>query len=262
MSQICSVGGGDDDKGHHHRGDHDIRVFGKGWDFGGNRNDFIPIIGKGSVIGGTGNDPFTIDGKGYIPVGGGNDSVDPFSSGTNNQHGSFGHDTITLGSGNDTVFQAGNASIQGEFGGASVVGGGLPFTHSRTDAAISGDVTMVGGASSNNFVAGPGSTSTQGGLAPETLIGGSGADTMTGGSSGAVFEFLSKDAGGHHVITNFVAGQDQLYLEGHSLSYLKAQNDINVSGTSTTISLDGGKTTIVLEGITHLKGSDITTHKP
>ena len=64
--------------------------------------------------------------------------------------------------------------------------------------------------------------------------------------------------GGQHVIKNFVSG-DQLYIEGYSLSAL--QSDISTHGGNTYISIDGGKTTIELEGVTHLKASDITTNK-
>jgi len=102
----------------------------------------------------------------------------------------------------------------------------------------------------------------KGGLGPDTFIGGSGMETMTGGANHNVFEFLASEAGGHHVITNFIGGQDQLYLEGYSLSYLQQHHDIRISGGNTYISLDGGKTTIELQGVTKLDSSDITKHKP
>jgi hypothetical protein len=83
-----------------------------------------------------------------------------------------------------------------------------------------------------------------------------------GGSGQDLFEVDRTRQGGDHVIQNFVSGQDQLYLEGHSLAYLQHQGDISVSGGNTYISLDGGNTTIELVGVTSLKGTDITTHKP
>ena len=67
--------------------------------------------------------------------------------------------------------------------------------------------------------------------------------------------------GGQHVIQNFVSGQDQLYIEGHSLSWLQSHHDISTSGGNTYISIDGGKTTIELQGVTSLNPSDVTTHK-
>ena len=87
--------------------------------------------------------------------------------------------------------------------------------------------------------------------------------TMTGGTGQNVFAFVG-DAGGTHIITNFVSGQDQLYLEGYSLNYLKTHGDISVNSAThtTTITLDGGSTIIELKGITSLSASDITKHKP
>jgi hypothetical protein len=76
-----------------------------------------------------------------------------------------------------------------------------------------------------------------------------------------VFEFLSSEKGGQHVVQNFVSG-DQLYVEGHSLSYLQSHGDIKSHGGNTYISIDGGKTTIELQGVKSLSSSDITTHKP
>ena len=128
-----------------------------------------------------------------------------------------------------------------------------------------GATTMRGGFSSDTFVGGVGpnsSTYMQGGLGPDTFIGGSGPETMVGGLSRNLFEFLPTAAGGKTVITNFVSGHDQLYLEGNSLSYLVSQGDVVTTGHNTTITLDGGKTTIELQGVTNLKISDVTTHKP
>jgi hypothetical protein len=82
---------------------------------------------------------------------------------------------------------------------------------------------------------------------------------MVGGTSTNAFEVFSNAAGGHHTITNFVSGPDQLYLEGQSLSYLQTQHDISTVGGNTLITLDGGKTTVTLVGVTHLTASDITT---
>ena len=255
MGQIVSVDGGN----------HNITVFGNGTVFAGNGNDTITTDGPGKFKAGNGNDSITIDGKGHITVGSGHDTIELLGSGTIHQHGSSGHDTISLGFGNDTIFEAGHATIQGEFGGASVAGGAGSFTNSgwatHSETALRGDVTLIGGEYSNQFVGGKGSTLMQGGLGPDTFVGGSGHDTMMGGSNKNLFEFLSSEKGGQHVITNFVSGQDQLYLEGHSLSYLQAHSDITVSGGNTHISLDGGKTTIELQGVTSLTKSDITPHK-
>jgi Ca2+-binding RTX toxin-like protein len=93
-----------------------------------------------------------------------------------------------------------------------------------------------------------------------TITGGAGGDTLTGGAGKNLFEFLSADSGGAHTITNFVS-QDQLYVNGYSLSYLAAQHDISVQGGNTFINIDGGKTSIELKGFTGLNSSEIVTHK-
>ena len=85
---------------------------------------------------------------------------------------------------------------------------------------------------------------------------------MRGGLGHDVFSFLASQHGGQHLITDFTHGQDQLYLEGKSLSYLQSHGDITHSGGNTFISLDGGQTTVELKGITSLTSSDVTTHKP
>jgi Ca2+-binding RTX toxin-like protein len=183
------------------------------------------------------------------------------------QHGLSGHDTITLGSGNDTIFEQGHATVTGAFGSATIAGGKFEFGqwHGVTEEiAHGGKATLVGGGGPTEFVGGRGSVSMVGGSGADTFVGGTGHDTMTGvgGSSGNMFEFLETQRGGHHVITNFTSGQDQLYLEGHSLAYLAKYNDVSSHDGNTYITLDGGKTTIELQGVAGLKDSDITTHKP
>ena len=111
------------------------------------------------------------------------------------------------------------------------------------------------------FVGGSGSAVFKG-TGNDTFIGGSGHDTMVAGSGHNVFEFLASEKGGQHVIQNFVSGHDQLYVEGYTLSYLQSQHDITTHGGNTYISIDGGKTSIELQGVTNLHNSDITTHKP
>jgi Ca2+-binding RTX toxin-like protein len=119
-------------------------------------------------------------------------------------------------------------------------------------------MTLLGSAAPTEFVGGSGSTSMVGGKGGDTFVGGTGHETMVGGAGKDLFEFFSADKGGHAVIKDFVSGQDHLYLEGHTLSYLEKQGDISSHGGNTYITLDGGKTTIELQGITSLKSSDIT----
>jgi Ca2+-binding RTX toxin-like protein len=273
MSQVYSMPGGN----------HKMTVYGNGTVFAGNGNDTITITGQGliaagngkdtltidrtgTIVAGNGNDNITANGVGAISVGGGSDTISLLhNGGTIHQFGAGGHDTITLGLGQDTVYEAGHATISAQFGTAYVDDGVVKFKlfpHGNSGVQVlSGDATLIGGASTDVFTGGSGKTLMEGGKGADTFIGGSGHDTMVGGKGSNLFEFLSTAAGGNHVITNFVAGQDQLYLEGHSLSYLENHNDITTHGGNTYISLDGGSTTIELKGITNLTSSDITQHK-
>jgi hypothetical protein len=141
-------------------------------------------------------------------------------------------------------------------------GGGAGSSHPYYEAiAVSGNATLLGGDHCTQFVGGTGNVVMQGGTGNDTFVGGSGHTTMTGGSGHNVFEFTSQHAGGTDVITNFVSGQDHLYLEGQSLCYLQSHGDVTVSHGNTWITLDGGKTTIELKGFSGLTGHDITGHK-
>ncbi len=284
---------------------------------GGDTN--VHIYGDGTVVAGDGNDSIRIDGNGAVTIGAGNDHVTLHGSGSIFQHGAGGHDTINLGTGQDTVTEAGHATVYGSFGSASIQGGTVEFLHQghgsdqrgsaaqesehgsrwsgthsgsgRADddsdrdhgrhgshgsdhghdggsghsfyeaIALNGNVTLLGGAHCTQFVGGTGSVVMQGGTGNDTFVGGSGQATMTGGSGHNVFEFTSQGVGGKDVITNFVAGQDKLYVEGQSLCYLQSHGDVTVSHGNTYITLDGGKTTVELKGFTGLSSHDITTHK-
>ena len=254
----------------------------------GNYSDHVTVLGNGTIIagqapytmsaviegngvfqGGNGDDNVGIWGKlGSISVGSGNDTLFLWANGTINQTGTTGMDTINLYTGDDTIFEQGHATVNGSsygsFGGATIAGGELKVVQADgfvKDTAVSGTMTLLGSAAPTQFIGGTGSTDMIGGSGSDTFVGGSGYDTMTGGSGSNVFEFLKSEAGGQHVITNFVSG-DQLYVEGESLSFLQSHHDISVSGGNTYISIDGGSTTIELKGVTSLSSSDIITHKP
>jgi len=207
-----------------------------------------------------------------MSVGGGNDTLTLNGSGQITQTGLGGHDTINLGLGNDTIYAQGAATVSsanlfqkvktgraglhrnmgptGSGVNATVAGGELVVKHVAgvtEEIAVSGTMTLLGGASAAEFVGGSGSTVMKGGSGSDTFIGGSGSDTMTGGSGSNLFEFLTSEQGGQHVITNFVAG-DQLNVEGHTLSYLLANGEVTTRDGNAYISIDGGKTTIELKG--------------
>ncbi len=236
----------------------------------GSRNVDVTVYGRGTVIAGSGNDSIDITGKGLVIVGSGHDTLTLNTTGKIQQFGASGNDTINIGTGNDTIYVQGQATVtgtfsKGTFGEATISGGELEVRHIpggvTEEIATSGRMTLLGSAVKTEFVAGSGWTVMQGGTGKDTFVGGSGHDTMVGGSGHNLFEFLKSAQGGQHVIQNFVSGQDQLYIEGHSLSWLQSHHDISTSGGNTYISIDGGKTTIELQGVTSLNPSDVTTHK-
>jgi len=167
-------------------------------------------------------------------------------------HSFTGHDTISLGVGSDTIFEAGNATVHGLFGSSTISGGTVAFVNASSlheQLASSGKETLVGG--SQQFV----------GKSSNFLEAKDVLHTASATVGGGAKSFVEISGAGSHVISNFVAGKDQLYVEGHSLSYLQQHADISVKGGSTHISLDGGKTTIELQGVTSLKHSDFSSHK-
>lgn len=235
----------------------------------GSQNVDVTIYGKGTVIAGSGSDNIKITERGKIVVGAGHDTLSLVAGGVISQVGAAGRDTIQIGTGRTTIYEQGRATVtgpysEGAFGSATISGGELKVVESHgvtKEWAISGKMTLLGSAAPTEFVAGGGSVSMVGGKGKDTFIGGTGHDTMIGGHGRDLFEFLRSDRGGHHLIKDFVSGQDHLYLEGHSLRYLERHGDIQSHDGNTYISLDGGKTTIELQGVTDLDASDITTHK-
>lgn len=258
----------------------------------------VTVYGRGTVIAGNGNDSIDITGRGRIIVGSGHDTLTLGGGGQIWQFGATGADTINLGGKCATVYEQGNATVSGAFGSATISGGVLDigvrsggnvhhsehhsdddrrqddddhkhhhddarYTHAQSSSvykeiAVSGHLTLQGGAANTEFVGGSGWTVMQGGTGNDTFVGGSGHETMIGGSGHDIFQFHEGQAGGQHVIENFVSGQDQLFIEGHSLDYLQSHHDVSTSGGNTFITIDGGKTTIELQGVTSLKASDVT----
>jgi len=232
----------------------------------GSGNVDVTVYGRGTVIAASGNDSIDITGRGKIIVGSGHDTLTLGDGGKVWPYGSSGTDTINLGKGHYTIYEQGQATVTGTFGQATVSGGELRIqSHGHgisQEIAVSGKITLLGASANTEFVSRGGWTTVMDpGKGNDTFVGGSGHDTMIGGSGHDLFEFLKSQAGGQHVIENFISGQDQLYLEGHSLSWLQSHGDISSSGGNTYISLDCGKTTIELQGVSTLNASDVATHK-
>jgi hypothetical protein len=208
----------------------------------------VTVYGQGTVVAGNGQDTIGITGGGKILVGSGKDSITLDKGGTIQEFGKSGHDTIHLGGGSYTydVTVQGDATVKTGFATFDIEGGG--------SLKVDGDsATLIGAHGSEYF----GGSHMVGHGGNETFVGGSGHDTMWAGSGHDIFEFTQANAGGTHVIENFVAGMDQLYLEGKSFSWLESHGDVSSKQGNTYISLDNGHTKIELVGV---KPSDLT-HK-
>ena len=230
----------------------------------GSTNFDLKIYGDGTVVAGNGNVNIDITGNGNILVGSGHDTLTLNTSGVISQLGSHGLDTINVGTNDAVLYEQGQATVHGVFGALDFYGGTMEVKYINgvaVEQALSGHMTMIGGAADPEFLAGPGTSYMIGGKGADTFVGGTGHATMQGGSSYNLFEFITKEVGGQDIIKNFVSGHDQLYLEGESLAYLQAHHDITVHDGNTYITMDGGATTIELQGVTSLRASDITTIK-
>jgi Ca2+-binding RTX toxin-like protein len=173
-------------------------------------------------------------------------------------HGSLnfvgaGNDLLYLGSGDDTVVEAGSATVHGGKGQLWFQGG----AGNESVQAGSGDATLFGGSGHDFFRAGSGFTTMIAGTGDDTFVGGSHSDLMDGqGAKSNIFEFDKSAHGGFHIITNFTAGRDKIELVGYDTT--TAFDHAQAIGGNTVITLDSGKTEIVLTGFTGLHKSDLT----
>jgi Ca2+-binding RTX toxin-like protein len=187
--------------------------------------------------------------------GGGIDSVSGNGTFSVTQHGTQvsvnGNDTITFGSGADTMVEFGTATVYSGGTAGITVQAGLGTT---SIAAGSGNATLLGGSGNDTFAGSSGFTSMVGGAAQNYFVAGVGTDSMTGAGTYDRFTFNSALSGGTHVITNFNASTDHIQLIGYTVATALA--DSKVVGGNTVITLDSGKTTITLDGFTHLQASN------
>ena len=166
---------------------------------------------------------------------------------------------------NDTIFTTGNATVSGPFGVTTYLAG---------NGSIAAGIDLI--TSINGFEesiqSGSATINATNSQTYATLIGGSGNDvfrastwsneTLTGGDGNDTFSFLHSSSVGthpHDEITDFIQGQDKIYVEGMSWSALSSH--ISTVGLNTVISLNDG-TQITLDNVTTLAESDITTVKP
>jgi hypothetical protein len=120
-------------------------------------------------------------------------------------------------------------------------------TNDTLNAAV-GNVSLVGGAGTDQFSAGD-NTGSVGGAG--TVVGG---DTMTGGSGDATFVFENGTFKGAAVISNFSGSLDTVFLG----NYNSLAGGSQATEALATASVSGGNTTIALADGTHITFVDTT----
>jgi Ca2+-binding RTX toxin-like protein len=262
------------------KGGNSVSVAGSGGGnivFDGSKNDSLLVSSSNDTITATGslkitntggnntfnlsggNDTITATGHPVINLtGGSNDTITGNATINVGDTASYklvtsGNDTISFGSGADTIVEKGTATITSGPNGVLVSTG----AGTSSVAAGSGSSTLLGGSGADTFIGGSGATSMVGGSLKNTFVGGGGQDTMVANANATAnnFKFESTQSGGTHTIENFVHGQDHIALVGYSLPL--TPSEVTVANGNTIISLDGGHTTITLVGYTHLTHTDI-----
>jgi hypothetical protein len=127
----------------------------------------------------------------------------------------------------------------------------------QKENAIIGRSTLLGGAASKSFVAAK-TASFQAKLPDSTDHG-----AMFKRQGANFFQYLKGQRGSEHLIKDFVSGHDKVHLQAHTLASIKSSSDSSISshGGNTYISLDGGKTTIELHGVAHMKATHFTQNR-
>jgi hypothetical protein len=263
----------------------DITVFGRGTVIAGNGNDSINIMGGGNIIVGSGHDTLTLGGPGgvitehgasghdTINIGAGNATV--YEQGHATITGAFG--TATISGGVFEIHQTGAASNTGtgtshSAGTGSHTGSTTAHSPAASTSSHTGSTAAHSGTPENQVVGSPHMSAIDSALRAQllgsanayvtgatgnyTFITGAHQESLVGSSGHNQFQTLLQRNGSTHVINNFVSGQNQLYVEGHSLAYLQQQHDISTHGGNTYISIDGGGITIELKGVSTLKATD------
>ncbi len=217
------------------------------WATGGGGND--------SILGGATNDILAGgDGADTLNGGGGNDTISG-DAGDDSVLGGVGLDSLDGGDGNDNVQGLGSSgdTLRGGLGNDTLDGGtgtgdliseigDVNFTLSATQLIGLGTDTLlnlegailVGGA-------GPNAINASAFAQPTTLTGGGGNDTLTGGSAidllieSADVSFTLTDTGLTGLGVDSLSAIEQISLSGGS-----GNNLLDASGTSRTVTLNGG----------------------
>jgi hypothetical protein len=151
------------------------------------------------------------------------------------------------GRGGSDGFQTGSGQHGLPGLGSATLHGGLPIGHGPGADSVNagiGNATMIGVGQHDSVVAGGSFTH---------MVAHGGTDPTIGGHSN-VFAFDQSVGGGHHLIHNFADGTDKFQPLGTDSA--AGGDHSHLVGGGAVINLDGGKTQIVLNGITHLGKHD------
>ncbi len=119
-----------------------------------------------------------------------------------------------------------------------------------------GDDKLYGGAGHDVLAGGAGSNELYGGDGNDTLYGNGWDDTLKGGAGADIFGYYGK-AFGQDVIEDFEYGKDKLDFKGSGLSDINLE--ITEEGRNTVVSVEGTEEKIILEGVTGLPKSDLSS---
>jgi len=151
--------------------------------------------------------------------------------------GATGNQSITLGTGTNTVAAGGGTACVTTSGGTNTITGGAG---ALTVDAHYGNTTVVAGSGGSHVDLGFGAT---------TVTGGNGADMIDVGLGRGVATF-----------NNFTQGTDVIgvgHLGIHSYTELTAEATITISGSDTVITFDYGPT-ITLAGVASVTETDFS----
>ena len=162
-------------------------------------NDFVSVVGNAgnSIVLGDGSNTIAASGSGAINVGAGNNAISVLGSGSYEISTGAGNDTITTGSGANTIAAAvgGSVTVQGGVS-TTIIGAG-----SNEISAVAGNVVaMEGGGSTTVFGAGANTVFGAAGASvnlddttsgTDFLAAGSGNETLNGSGSTANLELFN-----------------------------------------------------------------------
>ncbi len=156
---------------------------------------------------------------------------------------SLGADTVTAGSGTDTVIVSGKSVIHAGTGSLSVFGRG--DTAGATVYAAAGDITLNGDTGNITYVGGAQANTLELDLSNNTVLGGSGHLTVHGGSR----ESISGGSGGLPYLATDGGGANTIITVANSASLLQlAGADVVQSHGNDTITGGSGNQTITATG--------------